>query len=161
MYIEHIPLGVPLSQSGLGQVSHRVMRWLVLGAAYFTIVLFIIGLFDMILGLYELLSSGLFTDPNAVIELLDTVLLLLIIIEVHRTLIAYANDEPVLEIVVSTAIIAVARDVIGFRAESFGTGQEALSIAAASGVLLLALVLVYAAVKRIERSGDQSPSGDV
>lgn len=118
------------------------MRWLVLGAAYFLLVLFVIGLFDVLLSLYRLLASGQFTDPVAVVTLLDPILLLLIIVEVHRTLIAYARKEPVLRIVVSAAIIAVAREVISFRADSFAAG-DALSVALAFAALILTLVFSF------------------
>ena len=122
--------------------SVTAMQWLVLGAAYFLLVLFVIGLFDVLLSLYRLLASGQFTDPVAVVTLLDTVLLLLIIVEVHRTLIAYAREEPVLRIVVSAAIIAVAREVISFRADSFAAG-DALSVARAVAALILTLVFSF------------------
>ncbi len=122
--------------------SVTAMQWLVLGAAYFLLVLFVIGLFDVLLSLYRLLASGQFTDPVAVVTLLDTVLLLLIIVEVHRTLIAYAREEPVLRIVVSAAIIAVAREVISFRADSFAAG-DALSVALAFAALILTLVFSF------------------
>ena len=122
--------------------SVTAMRWLVLGAAYFLLVLFVIGLFDVLLSLYRLLASGQFTDPVAVVTLLDPILLLLIIVEVHRTLIAYAREEPVLRIVVSAAIIAVAREVISFRADSFAAG-DALSVALAFAALILTLVFSF------------------
>jgi len=122
--------------------SVTAMQWLVLGAAYFLLVLFVIGLFDMLLSLYQLLATGQFTDPIAVVSLLDTVLLLLIIVEVHRTLIAYARQEPVLRIVVSAAIIAVSREVISFRADNFPAG-ETLSVALAFAALILTLVFSF------------------
>lgn len=122
--------------------SVTAMQWLVLGAAYFLLVLFVIGLFDVLLSLYQLLASGQFTDPVAVVTLLDTVLVLLIIVEVHRTLIAYAREEPVIRIVVSAAIIAVAREVINFRVDNFAAG-EVLSVALAFAALILTLVFSF------------------
>ena len=130
--------------------SATAMQWLVLGAAYFLLILFVIGLFDMLLSLYELFVSGRFTDPIAVVDLLDTVLLLLIIVEVHRTLIAYAREEPVLRIVVSAAIIAVSREVISFRVADYATGDEAFSVALAFAVLILVLILGYFLLDRVD-----------
>ena len=130
--------------------SATAMQWLVLGAAYFLLILFVIGLFDMLLSLYELILSGRFTDPIAVVDLLDTVLLLLIIVEVHRTLIAYAREEPVLRIVVSAAIIAVSREVISFRVADYPTGDEALSVALAFAVLILVLIVGYFMLDRVD-----------
>lgn len=130
--------------------SATAMQWLVLGAAYFLLLLFMIGLFDMLLSLYLLLMSGRFTDPVAVVDLLDTVLLLLIIVEVHRTLIAYAREEPVLRIVVSAAIIAVSREVISFRVADYATGNEAFFVALAFGILILVLIVGYFLLDRVD-----------
>ncbi len=134
-----------------------VMRWLVLSTAYFLLALFVIGVFDLLLGLYGLLVTGRFTDPVAVVELLDTVLLLLIIVEVHRTLLAYVREEPVIRIVIGAAIIAIAREIIGFRAGEFATSSDALAAAAAFALLLAVLVAAYLVVWRtgpsVGRSG--------
>lgn len=127
-----------------------VMQWLVLATAYFTLVLFLIGVFDLLLGLWDLVSSGDFTNPLAVVELLDTVLLLLILVEVHRTLIAYARDEPVVRIVIGAAIIAVAPEIISFRIEEFETATDALTAAGGFGILLIGLVVAYFVVRYTE-----------
>ncbi len=127
-----------------------VMQWLVLATAYFTLVLFLIGVFDLLLGLWDLVSSGDFTNPLAVVGLLDTVLLLLILVEVHRTLIAYARDEPVVRIVIGAAIIAVAREIISFRIEEFETATDALTAAGGFGILLIGLVVAYFVVRYTE-----------
>lgn len=130
--------------------SAVLMRLLVLVIAYFTLLLFLIGVFDLLLGLWDLVTSGAFTDPLAVIELLDTVLLLLIIVEVHRTLIAYARNEPVVQIVIGAAIIAIAREIIGFRISDFDTTGDALTAAGGFGLLLVALVVAYFVVQNSE-----------
>lgn len=139
-----------LDVSSLSEPSESGMRWLVLVTAYFVLVLFVIGIFDLLIGLYDLVVTGRFTDPIAVVELLDTVLLLLIIIEVHRTLLAYARQEPVIRIVIGAAMIAVAREIIGFRADDFETVFGALTAASAFGVLLVSLIIVYFSVHRID-----------
>ena len=123
--------------------SETVMRWLVLVTAYFVLALFLIGVFDLLIGLYELFLTGQFTDPVAVVDLLDTVLLLLIIVEVHRTLLAYVRNDPLVRIVVGAAIIAVAREIISFRITEFDSPQDALIAAGAFGVLLAVLIGAY------------------
>jgi uncharacterized membrane protein (DUF373 family) len=119
------------------------MRWLVLATAYILLVLFLVGIFDVLIGLYELFSSGRFTQPLAVVDLLDTVLLLLILVEVHRTLLAYVRDDPVVRIVIGAAIIAIAREIISFRLADFPTGNEALTAAISFAILLIVLVAAY------------------
>lgn len=130
--------------------SETGMQWLVLFTAYFLLGLFVIGVFDLLVGLYDLIVTGRFIDPIAVVELLDTVLLLLIIVEVHRTLLAYVRNEPVIRIVVGAAIIAVAREIISFRIDDFETGVDALTGATAFAVLLLILTLTYFSIRRDE-----------
>lgn len=133
--------------------SEDALRWLVLITAYFVIGLFLIGVFDLLLAMYRILITGEFTDPRSVIELIDTVLLLLIIVEVHRTLVAIVNNEPVVRIIISVAIIAVARQVISFRTGEFETATEALATAGAFVGLLVALVAAYVLIQRYDTDG--------
>jgi uncharacterized membrane protein (DUF373 family) len=136
----------------LATLSEDVMRWLELGAAYFLVALFAIGVFDLGLSLYDLLVSGRFTDPNAVIDLIDTVLVLLIIVEVFQTVIAFSRDEPVTRIVITAALIAIARKVISFRPEEFGTTQDALLSAVTFSILLSVLIAGFYIVRQVDPS---------
>lgn len=136
--------------SDVTEPSVAGMQLLVLFTAYFLLLLFLIGVFDLLVNLYDLIVSGRFIEPIAVIELLDTVLLLLIIVEVHRTLLAYVRNEPVIRIVVGAAIIAVAREIISFRVADFETVSGALTGAGAFAVLLLVLTLTYFSVRSEE-----------
>ena len=131
----------------------RTMEWLVLGAAYFLLLLFLIGVFDLFVSLFRLLVAGNFTDPVEVVGLLDSVLLLLIIVEVHRTLVAHARGQPVLRIVVSAAIIAVARRAISFRLEDYGSGEETVLAALSIALLVLALTVGYFLLDRVSVPG--------
>jgi uncharacterized membrane protein (DUF373 family) len=136
--------------SRVTEPSAVAMRWLVVAVAYFTLLLFLIGVFDLLLSLGGLITSGDFTDPVAVVNLLDTVLLLLILVEVHRTLIAYARDEPVVRIVIGAAIIAISREIISFRIEAFDTTADALIAAGGFGLLLIGLVVSYFMIRYTE-----------
>jgi uncharacterized membrane protein (DUF373 family) len=140
--------------------SEAAIKWLELGAAYFLVVLLAIGVFDLGLSLYSLIRSGRFTDPNAVIELIDTVLLLLIIGEVYETVIAVIRKENVLPVVVNAAFIAVARKVVSFRDTEFASAMDAF-VAASSYAILLAVLLVALVVVRRSggsRNGDREES---
>jgi uncharacterized membrane protein (DUF373 family) len=140
--------------------SAVTMQWLVLAVAYFTLLLFLIGVFDLLLGLWDLMQSGDFTEPAAVVELLNSVLLLLIIVEVHRTLIAYARDEPVVQIVVGAAIIAVSREIISFRIREFDSVADGLIAAGGFGILLLGLGLTYPIAWYTENKIEENESAE-
>lgn len=143
-------MAISLDLPRVTEPSVIAMRWLVLATAYFTLVLFIIGVFDLLLGLWELVTTGRFTDPIAVVELLDMVLLLLIIVEVHRTLIAYARKEAVVPIVISAAIIAITREIISLRIDEFNTTGDAVNAAGALALLLVGLVIAYFVIRYME-----------
>jgi len=150
-----ILIGVRLGLTQFTDPSEHIMQWLVLVTTYFLLFLFLIGVGDLLLGLYLLIVTGQFTDPIAVIDMLDTVLLLLIIVEVHRTLLAYAREEPVIRIVVGAGIIAIAREIISFRIADFDTASGALTAAGSFAVLLLVLVVAYLVVLRTEDELEQ------
>ncbi len=142
--------------SDFTEPASGTMRGLVLLTAYFLLILFVIGVFDLLLGLYQLVSTGQFTDPAAVVELLDTVLLLLIIVEVHRTLLAYVRDEPIVRTVIGAALVAIARDIISFRVGDFETATAALTAAGAFALLLIGLVVTYLVVWWISAQTDEA-----
>jgi purine-cytosine permease-like protein len=90
-----------------------------------------------------------------VIDLIDTVLVLLIIVEVFQTVIAFSRDEPVTRIVITAALIAIARKVISFRPEEFGSTEEAFLSAITFSVLLAVLIAGFYVVKRVDRAAVQ------
>jgi uncharacterized membrane protein (DUF373 family) len=136
--------------------SEQAMKWLELAAAYFLVALFAIGVFDLGLSLYYLLASGEFTDPDAVIDLIDTVLVLLIIVEVYQTVIAFSRDEPVVRIVINAALIAIARKVISYRPSEFANIDEAFVAAGAYAILLGVLIAAFYVVRRVDISPTES-----
>ncbi|QZP39126.1 phosphate-starvation-inducible PsiE family protein [Halobaculum magnesiiphilum] len=126
------------------------MKLLEVGTAYFLLVLFAIGFLDLILVLVELLASGEFTDPSQVIDIIDTVLVLLIIVEIHQTVVAFSRDEPVVRIVISAALIAITRKVISFRPGEYANINDAFVAAVAFALLLGVLVAAYFVVRRVD-----------
>lgn len=126
------------------------MKLLEVGTAYFLLVLFAIGFLDLILVLVELLASGEFTDPSQVIDIIDTVLVLLIIVEIHQTVVAFSRDEPVVRIVISAALIAITRKVISFRPGEYANIDDAFVAAVAFSLLLAVLVAAYFVVRRVD-----------
>lgn len=130
--------------------SEQGMKLLEVGTAYFLLVLFAIGFLDLLLVLADLLLSGQFTDPNQVIDIIDTVLVLLIIVEIHQTVVAFSRNEPVVRIVISAALIAITRKVISFRPGEYGSIEDAFVAAAAFTLLLAVLVAAFFAVRRVD-----------
>jgi Predicted membrane protein len=127
---------------------------MVLVVAYILVGLFVIGVFDLLVSLGDLLMSGQFVDPFFVVGLIDTVLTLLIIVEIHRLLLAYIRQDPVIQIVINVGIIAIAREIISFRVADYCGTSDALFGAAALAVLLLVLVLAFFVLYNTKGSDD-------
>jgi uncharacterized membrane protein (DUF373 family) len=135
----------------IGSRTEVFMDLLELATAFIMIILFSIGVYDLGLKVYQLLVSGSYTDPNAVIKLIDTALLLLIIVEIYRTVIAYVEDLNILPIVMNVAVVAMARKIISFRTGKYATTSDALLSALSYGVLLLIIMVSFYLLHRIQK----------
>jgi len=131
-------------------ISEVFMDVLEFVTAVITIALFVIGVFDLGLKIYDLLITGNFTQPDKVVKVIDTALLLLIIVEIYRTIIAYVEDLNILPIVLNVALIAMARKIISFRAGKYDTAMEALTTAGSYGALMLILVVAFYLTHKVQ-----------
>lgn len=122
------------------ELTERLIGGVEIVAAYVLVFLFAVGVFDLGLTICGLILSGAITNAGEVVALVDTVLLLFIIVEVYRTVVAYTREQSVLRIVVATAVIAVTRRVIVFKPGDFSSSRAALSVAIGLAVLIVALV---------------------
>ncbi|GGN12199.1 phosphate-starvation-inducible PsiE family protein [Halarchaeum nitratireducens] len=133
---------------GFVDVSERLMRYLEVVAAFVLVGLFGIGVFDFLLQIVTLVRTGAITDTAAIIGLIDEILLLFIIVEIFQTVVAYAQEQSVIRIVIAAGLIAVARKVISFHSGDYGTPTESTIAAAGYALLLLALVAALYVVGR-------------
>lgn len=132
----------------IAQGSDALMDILEFGTAALMVILFGIGVFDLALKLIQHVQQGTYTDPTVVIGLIDVALLLLIIVEIYRTVVAYIEDLNILPLVINVALIAMARKVISFRTGKFHSYEDAMLAAGAYGFLMLVLVFTFFLVHR-------------
>lgn len=121
----------------------RFVHGVELAAATVFALLFAIGVVDLILQIGGAVRSGSITDPLVVIGFIDTGLLLLIIVEVYQTVLAYVeenNTRRIVQLVIYTGVIAMVRKAIIFRTGEYPTVYEALLAAGAYTLLIFALV---------------------
>jgi len=125
-----------------------------LAAASVFALLFAIGVVDLALQIFEAIRSGEITDPLVVIGFIDTGLLLLIIVEVYQTVVAYTRENDtrrIVRLVIYTGVIAMVRKAIIFRTGEYATTTDALYAAIAYTVIILGLV----ALLFVERTGGE------
>jgi uncharacterized membrane protein (DUF373 family) len=121
-------------------VSETFVRVIEVVVAYLLVVLFAIGVVDIIYQIILRIVSGRITNPAAIIALLDKVLLLFIIVELHQTVVAYSRGSDQTDVVTTAlyaGVIAMIRKIILFRTGEYQDGGNAL-IAAGSYLLILA-----------------------
>ena len=118
-----------------------------LAAAALFALLFGIGVIDLALQIAKTVPSGAITDPIVVIGFIETGLLLLIIVEVYETVVAYIEQSEtrrIVRLVIYTGVIAMVRKVIIYRTGEYETAEAALFAAVSYTVVLFGLVaLLY------------------
>ena len=105
--------------------------------------LFAAGVVNLTVSILTAVVSGNIDDPIVVIRFIDTGLLLLIIVEVYQTVLAYVEQNDtrrVVRLVIYTGVIAMVRKVIIFRTEVYDTVEAALLAAGSYALIILALV---------------------
>jgi uncharacterized membrane protein (DUF373 family) len=153
---DEMGLGDSNAERAVGRIvdgSEFIMETLELLTGVVLIVLFAIGLYDLVRQIW-IERGALFSDINAVLGFIDTVLLLLVIVEVFRTVVAFAREESVVRIIIDASLVAIARKIIGF--DSSGSSMQVLLSAAAFSVLLLAVIAAYYVVRQVSVAVDET-----
>ncbi|MFB6134951.1 MAG: phosphate-starvation-inducible PsiE family protein [Halanaeroarchaeum sp.] len=122
-----------------------LIRAIELGAAFVFAVLFAIGVLDLALQIVQAARTGTITDPLVVVGFIDTGLLLLIIVEVYQTVIAYTRENDtrqIVRLVLYTGVIAMVRKAIIFRTGEYPSSVDALAAAIAYTVIIIGLALL-------------------
>lgn len=129
--------------SRIAAFTERFVNYVELVAASVFAALFAIGVADLIFQIGEATVTGRITDPLVVISFIDTGLLLLIIIEVYQTVIAYttrSETSEIVRLVVYTGVIAMVRKVILFRTAEYSSTGDALLASASYTIIIFGLV---------------------
>lgn len=124
-------------------VVGRFVQGVELVAATVFAALFAIGVGDLMLQILEAVQSGEITDPLVVIGFIDTGLLLLIIVEVYQTVLAYVEEDEtrrIVRLVIYTGVIAMVRKAIIFRTGEYASTTDALFAAGSYAIIIFALV---------------------
>lgn len=119
------------------------LRVIELVAAAVFAVLFAIGVVDLILQIVTAVRQGTITDPLVVIGFIDTGLLLLIIVEVYQTVMAYTREtetRQIVKLVIYTGVIAMVRKIIIFRTGEYASSEAALFAALSYTLIIFGLV---------------------
>ncbi|WP_339104991.1 phosphate-starvation-inducible PsiE family protein [Haloterrigena salinisoli] len=127
----------------IAAVADQFIRYVELVAAWVFAVLFAIGVVDLTLQILRSIRTGNITDPLVVIGFIDTGLLLLIIVEVYHTVIAYTQESDtrqIVRLVIYTGVIAMIRKAIIFRTSEYASTQDALFAAVSYTIIIFGLV---------------------
>lgn len=132
-----------LSVEGYSTLTDRFMRGVEMTAATVFALLFAIGVIDLMVQIVQSVQTRAITDPLVVIGFIDTGLLLLIVVEVYHTVLAYVQESNmgrIVRLVIYTGVIAMVRKAIIFRTDEYETVENALFAASSYTVIILGLV---------------------
>jgi len=131
------------TENWYADLTDRFVRVVEMAAATVFAVLFAIGVIDLMIQIVAAVQSREITDPLVVIGFIDTGLLLLIIVEVYQTVLAYVRENEtrrIVRLVIYTGVIAMVRKAIIFRVGEYPTTEDALFAAVSYTVIILGLV---------------------
>lgn len=118
------------------------------------VALFALGVLDVVLLITTPFVAGNVTDEGEIISLIissiDTILYLLIVVELYHTVIAYVEERAVVRAVIHAGLIAIARKIITFRPSEFDATRDLLFSAGAYALLLVVLLAGYYLVHRMD-----------
>jgi uncharacterized membrane protein (DUF373 family) len=132
-----------VTAADVAKVTDGFIHVVELAAAALFAFLFAVGVVDLGLQIVRAIESGSITDPLVVIGFIDTGLLLLIIVEVYQTVIAYTQESDtrrIVRLVIYTGVIAMVRKVIIFRTGEYASTQDAALVALSYTIIILGLV---------------------
>ena len=132
-----------VTAADVAKVTDGFIHVVELAAAALFAFLFAVGVVDLALQIVRAIESGGITDPLVVIGFIDTGLLLLIIVEVYQTVIAYTQESDtrrIVRLVIYTGVIAMVRKVIIFRTSEYASAQDATLVAVSYTIIILGLV---------------------
>jgi len=135
--------------------SETAMEVLELLTGVVLVFLFGIGLYDLVVDILESIRSGAAFEVANVVDFIDTVLLLLIIVEVFRTVVAFSRDVSIVRIIIDASLVAVARKVIGFRPDRYASTDELFVNTLSIAVLLLAVIVAFYIIRKTTEPGEE------
>lgn len=137
--MDDIPTGV--------EISKYIMEKIQLVAAFIVVILFAVGVVDLAIAIFQSYQSGRITEVTTVIEFIEFVLLLFILVEAYRTIIAYAESKQagyILTLVIYAGVIAVIRKIIVHRPTEYANIIDAMFVSIGYAVLLISLgIMLY------------------
>jgi len=151
--------GELLLSDRVSQGTDRFVHLVELAAAALFALLFAIGVVDLTVQIAGAVISGEIANPLVVIGFIETGLLLLIIVEVYETVVAYTQQSEtrrIVRLVIYTGVIAMVRKAIIFRTGEYATTLDALYASVAYTTIIVGLV----ALLLVERSETASLLSD-
>ena len=130
-----------IDRSAVAQRFDVLIEVLQMILAALLVILFALGVLDIALVVSQPFLEGSVREPgqisNIITSSVDTILYLLIVVELYHTIIAYVENRDVIRAVVHAGLIAVARQIITLKPDEFETMGGLLQAAGAYSLLLL------------------------
>ncbi len=140
--------------------SHSLFSYLTSILGVLLLVLFAIGVFDVALQMAQMILSGNFTRVSNILDVIDTVLLLMIILAVFRDLESYIKGRNLLYVIIQVGIIAVVRNIIITIASNPATKIDTIYFSVSSLLLLTGLFIGYYIIEKYGKATVEDEKSD-
>jgi uncharacterized membrane protein (DUF373 family) len=125
---------------------HRVVAWLERIVVVLLLLMAALAIVEVGIELYAAATDPGFLPPEAVLSVLDAVLIVFIIIELLNTAFAYIERRNVIGTVLEAGLVAIVRKLIVFDTE--GAASQVFMKAGGLAVLIIAIGVTWYLLRR-------------
>ena len=147
-----------MNRESVGNRFNVVVQLLQSALAALLVVLLALGVFDIVLIVSQPFFEGNVREPGQISSIItnsvDTILYLLIVVELYHTIIAYVENRDVIRAVVHAGLIAVARKIITLKPDEFESMNALLQASGAYGLLLVVFLFGFYVLHQTEPRRD-------
>ncbi len=129
-------------------VMHKAVDMLERAITVLLVVMAALGIVDLVVEMYDAVTKTGFLTPEAIVRVLDSVLIVFIVLELFSIALAYLQRRNVIGTVMEAGLVAVVRKLVIFE-----TSGNAAYVLMKGGALALLIIAVGVTWYLLRRSG--------
>lgn len=125
---------------------HKAVDVLERGIAILLVVMAALGIVDLVVEMYDAVTDTGFLTPEAIVNVLDSVLIVFIVLELFSIALAYLERRNIIGTVMEAGLVAVVRKLVIF--ETNAAPEYVLMKGAALSLLIISVGVTWYLLRR-------------
>lgn len=127
-------------------LMHKIVDVLERAISVLLVVMAALGIVDLVVEMYAAVTKTGFLTPEAIVKVLDSVLIIFVVLELFNIALAYLQRRDVIGTVMEAGLVAVVRKLVIF--ETSGDAAYVLMKGAALALLTVAVGVTWYLLRR-------------